>query len=214
MAYILILLCWQWLLYLPKCKSYVGLETQGSCHAPYKARHRYWPGLLLLVSMVQYFISASNTSGNPAVNLFAVVILTTGLLVYKGIIAGVYKQWLMDVLESTIHFNLILFSSSTLYIMEGGGNQIVLANISLAVIFITFIIIVGYHVLVLLFQDKAPSFLERFSRSWNGRRRDSVSDYLDEFDCDSHHLIKYIASKENNESDLLSATKNAEDSTY
>ena len=142
------------------------------------------------------------------------MILTTGLLVYKGIIAGVYKQWLLDVLESTIHFNLILFSSSTLYIMEGGGNQIVLANISLAVIFITFIIIVGYHALVLLFQDKAPAFLERCTRSWNGRRRDSVSDYLDEFDRDSHHLIKYITAKENNESDLVSATKNAEESTY
>ena len=220
MVYILILLCWQWLLCLPKCKILYWVRNtrlvslMDAYHAPYKARHRYWPGLLLLVSMVQYFISASNTSGNPAVNLFAVVILTTGLLVYRGIIAGVYKQWPLDVLESTIHFNLILLSSSTLYIMEGSGNQVVLANISLAVIFITFIIIIGYHVLVLLFRDKVPVFLERFSRSWNGRRRDSVSDYLDNFDRDSHHLIKYTTLKENNKSDIVSATKNAEDSTY
>ena len=43
----------------------------------------------------------------------------------------------------------------------------------------------------------------------------SASDYLDEFDRDSHHLIKYIASKENNESDLVSTTENyTEESTY
>ena len=52
------------------------ISLMDAYHAPYKARHRYWPGLLtgllLLVSMVQYFISAFNIIGNPAVNLFAV----------------------------------------------------------------------------------------------------------------------------------------------
>jgi hypothetical protein len=102
-----------------------------------------------------------------------------------------------------------------MYIMEGGGNQVVLANISLAIVFITFIIIVGYHVLVLLFRDKArPAFLEKFNRSWKGQRRVSISDCLDDFDRDSHHLIEYTASKDSDKSDIVSVTKNAEDSTY
>ncbi len=218
MVYILILLSWQWLLCLPRCKILFWVRNtrlvslMDAYHAPYKARHRYWPGLLLLVSMVQYFISASNTIGNPAVNLFAVVILTTALLVYKGIIAGVYKHWPLDVLESTIHFNLILFSSSTMYIMEGNGNQVVLANISLAVVFITFIIIVTYHILVLLFRDKVRAFLERFNSK--GQREVSVSNYFDDFDRDSHRLIDYTASKDNDESDRTSVTSSAKDSTY
>ena len=219
MAYILILLCWQWLLFLSKYKLLFFVRNtklvslMDAYHAPYKARHRYWPGLLLVVSVVQYFISAFNTTGNPTVNLFAVVILITALSVYKGIIAGVYKHWPLDVLESTIHFNLILFSSSTMYIMEGGGNQVALANISLFIVFITFFIIVGYHMLVLLFRNKASAaFLKMFNR--NGQRAVSVSDYLDDFDRDSHQLIDYTASKDYNESDRVSVTNSAEDSTY
>ena len=44
----------------------------------------------------------------------------------------------------------------------------------------------------------------------------SVISYLDNyyFDHDSHHLIEYTASKENDKIDLVSVTKNAEDSTY
>ena len=218
MMYILILLCWQWLLCLSKCKILFWVRNtrlmslMDAYHAPYKARHRYWPGLLLLISMVQYFISAFNTTGNPAVNLFAVVILTTALLVYKSIIAGVYKHWPLDVLESTIHFNLILFSSSTMYIMEESGSQLILANISLAIVFITFIIIIAYHIFVLLFRDKVRAFLKSFNSS--GQRRISDSDYLDDFDRDSHQLIEYTASKEDDESDRVSVTSSVKDSTY
>ena len=47
MAYILILLCWQWLLHLPKCKILCWVRNtrlmslMDAYHAPYKARHRY-----------------------------------------------------------------------------------------------------------------------------------------------------------------------------
>ena len=99
-----------------------------------------------------------------------------------------------------------------MYIIEASGNQVVLANISLSIIFITFIIIVGYHMLVLLFRDKLAAFLKMLSS--NGQKRVSDSDYFDDFDRDSHQLIEYTASKENDESDCASVTNRAEDSTY
>ena len=197
MVYIFVLLSWQWLVCLPKCKILFWVRNTklvsliDAYHAPYKARHRYWPGLLLLISIVQYFISALNTTGNPAVNLFAVIVLITALTVYKGVVLGVYKSWPLDALESMIHFNLILFSSSTMYIKEGSGNQTVLANTSIAIIFITFILIVGYHILVLLFRDKTIAVIKRLNK--DGQRKISVSDYVDDFD--SHQLIEYRASK-------------------
>ena len=215
MVYIFVLLCWQWLVCLPKCKIIFWVRNtkcvslMDAYHAPYKARHRYWPGLLLFINIIQYFISAFNTTGNPAVNLFAVI---TVLTVYKGVVLGVYKSWLLDALESTIHINLILFASSTTYITEIGGNQEILANISLGFVFITFVVIISYHILVLLFRDKTISLVKRFKR--NGQRILSVSDYLDEFDHDSHQLINYMASKEDEESDKMSVTSNAKDSTY
>ena len=213
MVYILVLLSWQWLLCLPKCKILFWVRNtklmslMDAYHAPYKGKHRYWPGLLLLISVVQYFISAFNIIGNPAVNLFAVIILVTALTIYKGMVAGVYRSWPLDILESTIHFNLILFVSSTMYIMEAGGNQTVLANISLGIVFVTFIFIVGYHILVLLFRDMTTALFKRLSR--NGQRAVSVSDYLD--DIDSHHLIDYTASKEGED---MPVTSSAEESTY
>ena len=140
-------------------------------------------------------------------NLFAVIILVTALTIYKGMVAGVYRSWPLDILESTIHFNLILFASSTMYIMEAGGNQAVLANISLGIVFVTFIFIVGYHILALLFRDMTMALFKRLSR--NGQRAVSVSDYLD--DIDSHHLIDYTASKEGED---MPVTSNAEESTY
>ena len=217
MVYILILLCWQWLVCLPKYKILFWIRNtkivslMDAYHAPYKAKHRYWPGLLLLISMVQYFISAFNITGNPAVNLFTVVILITALSGYKGVVLGVYKSWPLDALESTIHFNLILFASSTMYTTEIGGNQGILANISLSIVFVTFIIIVGYHILALLFHDKTTSLVERFSKR---QRTVNDGDYCYEFDRDSHQLIDYLASKDSDESDHMSVTSSAKDSTY
>ena len=217
-VYILVLLCWQWLVCLPKCKILFWVRDTklvsliDAYHAPYKAKHRYWPGLLLLISMVQYFIFAFNTTGNPAVNLFGVIILVTALTVYKGVLMGVYKSWSLDILESIIHFNLILFASSTMYIMEGGGNQTILANISLAIVFITFILIIGYHILALLFRDKTTTFINILNR--NGQKRVSDSENLDNFDHDSHQLIDYTASNDSDDSYHMSVMCSAKDSTY
>ena len=105
--------------------------------------------------------------------------------------AGVYRSW----------------PSSTIYITEVGGNQTVLANISVGIVFVTFIFIVRYHVIALLFRDKTTVLFKRLSR--NGQRTASVSDYLD--DIDSHHLIDYTASKEDKD---VSVTSNGEESTY
>ena len=127
-------------------------------------------------------------------------------------IAGVYKCWPLDILESMIHFNLILFASSTMYITETGGKQAILANVSLSIIFITFILIIGYQVLALLFPEKATAFINRLNR--NGQRTVSISDYLDELDHDDHHLIDYTAAKKDEESDCMSVASNAKESTY
>ena len=164
-VYVLVLLSWQWLLCLPKCKimSWTRntklISLMDAHHAPFKDKHRYWPGLLLLISMVQYFISAFNVTRNPDINLFAMIVLVTTLTVYKSAVSGVYKKWPLDCLEVTIQFNLILFASATKYIMDTGGKQAMLANISLSIVFITFILIIGYHILALIFRGNLVKML-------------------------------------------------------
>ena len=152
-VYIAILLLWQWLICMPKCKitSWITnvrlISLMDTYHAPYKSRHRYWPGLILLACIVQYFVTALNTRGDPIINLFAIIVLIATINVYKGSVLGVYNIWSLDILETSIHFNLIIFSAATIYVTYAGGNQALLANISLSIYFITFLVIVIYHVL-------------------------------------------------------------------
>lgn len=177
-VYILVILLWQWLLCLPKfmifrwTRNTKIISLMDAYHAPFKDKHRYWPGLLLLVSMVQYFVSGFTLTGNPAKSLFSIVILVTTLTVYKSSVFGVYKKWPLDYLETSIHFNLILLASATLYVMNTNGNQAALANVSLSIVFITFILVIGYHLVILVPGDHLRKML-----SWINSKNDQ-SDML------------------------------------
>ena len=56
-----------------------------------------------------------------------------------------YKSRLIDLLESSFLINLLLFATSTYYINNTNGDQLVLANTSVSIAFITFIGIIIYH---------------------------------------------------------------------
>ena len=120
---------------------------------------------------MQYSISAFNVTRNPAVDLYAIIVLVTTLTVYKGSVSGVYRKWPLDFLETTLQLNLILFVASTLYVMHAGGNQTVLANVSLSIFFLTFITILGYHVILLICSDK----LSRLNEKLNFRMQRAIS---------------------------------------
>lgn len=67
-------------------------------HAPYTVNHRYWTGLLLLVCAVLFIVSAANVSSDPGVDLLAIGIAMTGLLLLKGYLQGrrLYKKTFID----------------------------------------------------------------------------------------------------------------------
>jgi predicted outer membrane repeat protein len=49
---------------------------------PYKDKHRYWTGLLLLVRIVLFIVYSTNTSGDPAINIFASIVVVMCLFAY------------------------------------------------------------------------------------------------------------------------------------
>ena len=193
-VYILIVLSWQWILCLPKCKILCWtrntkfISLMDAYHAPFKDKHRYWPGLLLFVSMLQYFISGFTITGNPTVNLLAIIILVTTLTIFKSAVYGVYKQWPLDLLETTIQFNLILFASATMYTQSSNGNQVVLANISLSIVFATFNIVVVYHLLTLIFPSRKNKLFNLIRKNY----KHSSNEYLEDYrETDSLQLFEY-----------------------
>ena len=67
----------------------------------------------------------------------AVIFIIGGLLLLKGVSAKrVYKNWLLDVMETAICFNLVTFAALTWYNLDFGGNQVAVAYMSVMITFI------------------------------------------------------------------------------
>jgi hypothetical protein len=77
-----------------------------------------------------------------------VILIVGGLILLKGVIAKrVYKNWLIDVMETAVYFNLVAFSALTLYYLEVERSQAAAAYTSVTIIFIFLLGIIAFHVL-------------------------------------------------------------------
>ena len=123
LVYTALLFSWQWLLRLsewrifkqwssnPKIQTFI--ETY---HAPYTAKHRYWTGLLLISRVFLYLIVAANRSNDPTIALTAITLTVGSIVLLKGLIATrVYKNWLLDILESFFYLNIFFYMVLTWY---------------------------------------------------------------------------------------------------
>ena len=117
----LTLLFWQWLVRIPKINLNRWTKLNSIItpyHAPYNDKHRYWSGLLLLVRVVLYITVAVTVSSNPQIPLLMTVVLVGGLFFLKGIIGtslSLYKRSSVDIMETVILFNLLLFAAFSWY---------------------------------------------------------------------------------------------------
>ena len=117
-----------------------------SYYAPLKDKRRSWIGLLLAVRFSLLLVFLANSLGDPGINLLAISITTSLIVVFKTLCGTVYTNWYLDALDLFFEVKLGLFSVSTLYIMKVKGNQSALSNTFLSVSFIVFLAIVLYHV--------------------------------------------------------------------
>ena len=113
-------------------------------HAPYSDKHRYWTGLMLLLRLVLFLISAVNALGDPSVNLLAVG-STTGAILPIILGSTVYKTWSRGLLETSFILNMVILCLASLYVRSTGGNQNAVTSTSVGMAFATFIGIVIYH---------------------------------------------------------------------
>ena len=108
-------------------KLYHFIDTY---NAPYTFNHRYWTSWLVATcAYILYIITSVNVSNDPAINLLAVGVVISILLLLK-ICLKVYKNKWHDYLEIACFFNIILFSFASLYFLESEGNQTIIAYIS------------------------------------------------------------------------------------
>ena len=123
--YTFMLFSWQWVIRAPRWKIFQWTNNTklnafiATYHAPYNKKHRYWTGLLLIVRVVVYITAAFTASDNPQVPLLAVIILLVGLFLLKEVIGmRVYRKLSVDVVETIMYCNLLVFAAFSLYNYE------------------------------------------------------------------------------------------------
>ena len=155
LLYTIIIFSWQWLLHCHKSvllkwtrnlKFHSFISTY---HTPHTAKHRYWTGMLLLIRVIVYLISAFSASVDPRIALLATIVTISCLLTYKAMfMIRVYKNWVLNVFESYVYFNIVMFSSIALYTFDDRNKETLqtsCAYISAGTMFILFLLVVTFH---------------------------------------------------------------------
>ena len=143
--YTLLLLFGRWLQAISHLRIFSWVNSarlkpfMDSYHAPYKAKHRYRPGLLLVLRFVLLLVFAFNIQQDPSVNLLAILVGTGMLHLWAWVNGGVYKNWCLDALEGSFALNLIVLAAATFYVDHSKGNHLAVGYTSVSIALTTFI---------------------------------------------------------------------------
>ena len=159
LLYTILIFSWQWLLRCSGSKLFKWTGNQklhlfiNSYLIPHTTKHRYWTGLLLLVRIIIYLISAFSASINPRISLLSIVIIICCLLLYKTtFMIRVYKNWLFNAIETFTFFNIAVFVLFTWYAFDESSNndkellQTVVAYTSVGIMLFLFLLVILFHV--------------------------------------------------------------------
>ena len=200
---------WQWLVrskffkWTRNQKLHAFIDTH---HTPYTAIYRYWTGLLLLVRVIVYLIPAFSVSVNPRISLISTALIMCSLLLYKTILTTrVYRNWLLNVIESFVFFNITTLAFFTSYTF--GDSRIsltskdsdimiqsVAAYASVGTICILFLSVVAYH-LYRYGSGKVYSFCQGTKLAIKFNRRIFYADNLNHpipLDGSAYRLFDFI----------------------
>lgn len=109
-------------------------------YGPCKPLHRYWTGFLLLVRCALFVVFAFNILGDSSLNLLVIASSILGISSFLAQLTNsIYKAWILDLLEASYFLNLGVLAAGTYHVDQAGGNQTVLAYISVGIAFATFI---------------------------------------------------------------------------
>ena len=129
--------------------------------APYKAKHRYWTGLLLLARVALFLCFSINHLGDPTMNLLFSTVMLLCMFMYLAQLGGVYNLWSINILEQSYLLNLCITSAILIYIGESSLYQAAVINSSVGLAFGTLILILIYHMLQIISGNFCPSWLKQ-----------------------------------------------------
>ena len=147
-VYTILLTFWQCLVKWVKSPRICNFMEQ--YHAPYTPKHRYWTGMLLLIRVALYIIvSVVNVSSDPAINLLAIGVVMTLLLIHAQRCNPIYTRSPLEMLEMLCYMNLLLLCLINFYfIVKDSHSQTAAAcvsTISVSVTILLLLIVLCYH---------------------------------------------------------------------
>ena len=120
-------------------------------YAPYKAKHHYWTGLLLVARFALLLVFATNVFGDPSINLLAISIASAIIFLWQCVInGGPYRYRVLNSMEAVFIVNLNLLATSSLFSYQLGHTQVSLTYTSLTISLAIFLSILVYHALIQL----------------------------------------------------------------
>jgi len=115
---------------------------------PYKDSCRFWAGLLLFFLCIIYFLFGLNHHNRPDTKLVLTAIGCFIVFALVWILRGVYRKWLLDIIDSSCILNLGLLTVVTSYILQGSkcqNAQAAVVNVSVGTVFVSFIVVLVYQ---------------------------------------------------------------------
>ena len=149
LPYTLLLLFSQWLQAISHLRLFSWVNRvkpfMDSYHAPYKAKHRYWPGLLLVLRFILLLVFAFNPQHDSSINLLAILVGVGILHLWAWVSGGVYRNWCLDALEGLFALNLIILAAATFFVNNSGGEQLAVGYTSVSIALAAFIGILAFQ---------------------------------------------------------------------
>ena len=116
---------------------------------PFKIKHRYWTGLLLLVRVCLFLIFSLNSLGDPTINHLAVVAVSFCLLTYISLVGGIYKLWSLNLLENVSILNLGVLSAAVGLYQDNTSTVVpAITCTSVGISFVVFMLIILFHLAI------------------------------------------------------------------
>ena len=191
LPYTAVLLSAQWLRTQTHRKGLRWLKPfLDTYHGPFKDKHHYWVGVLLVVRGVLFVLFASFFAVESNVNLLLTIISSIFLSTFP---ISVYKIVYLAALENSFFLNLGVLAAGTLYIRLVGGSQEALVTTSVGIAFLQFAGITAfhtYHFVVVPLRNKCKDFIK--ARADNRVELQPLLDF-DSSDSDSENDVRLIA---------------------
>ena len=80
-------------------------------YGPFKNKKEYWVGVLLSVRAILLIVSSMTAGNDIVINRVLVLLLMSGLLLYKALTGPLYKSILLSLIENSLIINLIALTS-------------------------------------------------------------------------------------------------------